>query len=54
MYNVVLASSVQQSESVIHISTFLVRFFFHIGYYRVLSRISCAIQQVLISYLYYI
>ena len=28
------------------------RFFSHIGYYRVLSRVPCAIQQVLISYLF--
>ena len=30
------------------------RFFPHIGHYRVLYRIPCAIQQVLISYLFYI
>ena len=30
------------------------RFFSHIGHYRVLSRVPCAIQQVLISYLLYI
>ena len=29
-------------------------FFPHIGYYRVLSRVPCAIQYVLISYLFYI
>ena len=33
--------------------TFL-RFFFHICHYRVLSKVLCAIQQVLISYLFYI
>ena len=36
-----------------HVST-LYRFFSHISHYRALSRISCAIQQVLISYLFYI
>ena len=29
------------------------RFFSHIGYYRILSRVPCAIRQVLISYLFY-
>ena len=36
------------------IHSFLFRFFSHRGYYRVLSRVPCAIQQVLISYLSYI
>ena len=30
------------------------RFFSHIGHYRVLSRVPCAIWQILISYLFYI
>ena len=57
IYNVVLVSGVQQSESVIHIhisTLFFFRLFSHIGHYRVLSRVPCAIQQVLISYLFYI
>ena len=57
IYNVVLVSGVWQSESVIHIhrSTLLFFIFFsHIGHYRVLSRVPCAIQQVPISYLFYI
>ena len=33
---------------------FFFRFFPHIGYYRVLSRVPCAIQQVLVSDLFYI
>ena len=55
MYNVVLVSAVPQSESGIriHIST-LFRFFCHTGHYRVLRRVPCALQQVLISYLFYI
>ena len=32
----------------------LYRFFSHLSHYRALSRISCAIQQVPISYLFYI
>ena len=45
IYNVVLVSAVQQSESVIHITiSTLFRFFPHIGHYRVLSRVPCAIQ----------
>ena len=54
IYNVVLVSAVQQSESVIYIYPLFFRFFSHIGDYRVLSRVPCAIQQVLISYLFYI
>ena len=52
--NVVSVSAVQKSESVIHthISTHL--FFSHLGHYRVLSRVSCATQQILISYLFYV
>ena len=42
-YNVVLLSTVQQSESVIfiHIATFFLDFS-HIGHYRVLNRVPCA------------
>ena len=41
-YSVVLLSGVQQSESVIHIyKSIFKRFFFHIGHYRVLSRVPC-------------
>ena len=58
-------SAVWQSESVIHMDGHIAtlfffffkdsfRFFSHIGHYRVLSRVPCAIQQVLISYLFYI
>ena len=45
IYNVVLASGVQQCDSVIHIHIFvLFRFFSHVGYHRTLSRVPCAIQ----------
>ena len=47
--SIVLASDVQQSESVIHIHTSTLRFFSHVGRYRVLRRVPCALQQVLIS-----
>ena len=46
IHNVVLVLGVQQSESVtrINISTlFFFRFFLHMRYYRVLSRVPCAI-----------
>ena len=46
-------SAIQQSESVTHMHILFI-FFPHIGYYRVLSRVPCAIQYVLISYLFYI
>ena len=53
LYNVVLVSTVQQSESVmcIHISP-LISVSFHLGHHRASSRVPCAIQQILISYLF--
>ena len=33
---------------------FFLRFFSFIGYYKILSRVPCAIQQVLVGYLFYI
>ena len=53
IYNVVLVSGVQQSDSVIHIHTlFFSKFFSHLVYSRILSRVPCAIQQVLVGYLF--
>ena len=51
IYNVVLVSGVQQSDSVIYIYE-IFRFFFHIGYYRLLCSVLSAIQQVLFVYLF--
>ena len=47
-----LVSNVQQSNSVIHIHThiFFFRFFYIIGYYKILSIVPCAIQYVLVVY----
>ena len=63
IYNVVLVSVIQQSDSVIqthththtytHTHTFF-RLFSHIGHYRILNRVSHAIQQIFISYLFYV
>ena len=55
IYNVVLVSGVQQSDSVTHthIPIFF-RFFSLIGYYKILSIVACAIQQILVGYLFYI
>lgn len=40
----IFVSGVQQSVSIIHICIpFFFRFFPHVGYYRLLSRVSCAI-----------
>ena len=51
-----LVSGVQQSDSVIHIGVYIYifRFFSLIDYYRILSRVPCAIQYVLVGYLFYI
>ena len=38
----------------IYVYPLFILFFSHIGHYRVLSRVPCAIQQVLISNLFYI
>ena len=38
----------------IYIYSFFFRFLTHVGYYRILSRVPCAIQQVLVGYLFYI
>ena len=55
LYNVVLVSGVQHSDSVIHIHIFFFfRFFSHIGHYRILSSVPCAVQEVLVGYLFYI
>ena len=62
--NVVLASRVQQSESVIHVHMyiyicirthiFLLKSFSLIVHYRALSRVPYAIQHILITYLFYV
>ena len=46
MYNAVLVSGVQRGGSVIqiHIYLFFLRFFSLIGYYRIMSRVPCAVQ----------
>ena len=50
IYDVVLVSDVEQSESVIYLHSATLFFFFsHLGHYRVLSGVACAVQQVLIS-----
>ena len=44
MNNVVLVSGGPQSDSVIHIHvSILFQVFSHIGFYRILSRVPCAI-----------
>ena len=48
-----LTASTTWEAPYMYIYPLLFRFFSHIGLYRVLSRVSCAIQQVLISYLFY-
>ena len=52
LYQFLLYSKVNHLYIYIYLLFF--RFYSHIGHYRVLSRVACAIQQVLISYLFYI
>ena len=49
-------SGAQQSDSVthIHISTPFSILSFLIDYYRILSKVPCAIKQVLVGHLFYI
>ena len=42
--SVVLVSGIQQSDSVVHIhQSFIFKFFSHVVYYRIPSRVPCAI-----------
>ena len=46
-----LVLTIHQSKSVIHIHISpLVRLFPHVSHYRILNRLTCAIQLVFISY----
>ena len=47
VYNIVLVSGIQQSDSVIHIHN-LFRLFSIISYYKILNILPCAIRQVLV------
>ena len=47
IYSVVSVSGIQQNESVIHISSCF-QIFSHIGHYRVLSKVPCAILRYLL------
>jgi len=56
MYNIVLVSGVQQSDSIIHMYTYIL---FHlilpiIGYYKVLNIVPCTTRQVLAVCLFHI
>ena len=55
IYSIVLVSGVKHSDSVIYIYIyiFLFRFFSLIGYYKILSIVPCAIQYILVGYLFY-
>ena len=46
-----LVLGIQQSDSIIHIHVSFFKFFSHVGYHGVLSRVPCVIQEVLIGYL---
>ena len=54
IYNVVFVSGIQQSGSCVYIYIYIFfhffRFFSHVGYNKILSRIPCAIQEVLVGY----
>ena len=58
IYNIMFFSGIQQSNSDTHthirISICFSRFFPIIAYYKILSRVHCAIQEILIAYPFYI
>ena len=54
IYNIVLVSGRQHSDSFIQAYLFFFRFFSLIGYYKILSIVPCAIQYVFVSYLFYV
>ena len=48
-----LVPSIQQSDSVIHIHIWIIfQILFPFGHYRILNRIACAVQLVLVGYLF--
>ena len=49
LYTFLLHSKVAQ----LYMYPLFFKFFSHIGHYRLLSRVSCAIQQAFFSYLFY-
>ena len=49
--NVALASSVQQVIQ-LYMYLFFFQIFSHLGYYRIVSRVPCVVQYVLVGYLF--
>ena len=49
-----LQHSVSDAQKVIqlYMCPFFCRFFSHVGYYRILNRVPCAVQEVLVDYLF--
>ena len=48
-HNIVLISGSQQSDSCTHTHVLSIQLFSLIGYYKILSRIPCAVQQFLVG-----
>ena len=48
--NPVLASGVQVLASVIHIQGSILKIFSHLACYRILSRVHCVVESVLVGY----
>ena len=46
-----LVSAVQQGETVIYIPSYFT-FYSHVGYYKELNRVSCALQYIFIYFMY--
>jgi len=52
-YNVALVSGIQLIQLYTFMYPFFFRFFSHVGVYRIMRRVSCAIQEVLVDDLFY-
>ena len=54
IYNVVLVSDAQQSviQLYVYIYSFFFRFFSHVGYHRILSRVPCVVGPCWLSVVY--
>ena len=54
IYNVVLVSDVEKSDSVTYMYMFFFVFFSIIVYHRILNVVTCSIQQDLVAYPFYV
>ena len=54
IYSVVFLLQSEKSPLYTHMYSFFFKFYSHVGHFRVLNRVPCAVQQVLTSDLFYV